>query len=142
MRYNLERFVEAQVRDYSMALNEIRNGYKCGHWMWYIFPKLKQLGKSSMSRYYGIENIDEAKEYLLHPVLGTRLNEICTALLALEIDDSYKIRGSVDGMNLRSSMTLFSLSSDNNSIFDAALNKFFNGEKDRQTIELLLKTPN
>lgn len=78
----------------------------------------------------------------MHSVLGARLNEICTALLALEIDDPYKIMGSVDGMKLRSSMTLFSLSSDNNSIFDAVLNKFFNGEKDRQTIELLLKTSN
>lgn len=142
MEHNLERFIDAQEHDFLLALKEIRAGCKKSHWIWYIFPQLKQLGRSSMAKYYGIENIKEAKEYLMHPVLGARLNEICTALLALEIDDPYKIMGSVDGMKLRSSMTLFSLSSDNNSIFDAVLNKFFNGEKDPQTIELILKTPN
>lgn len=137
MRYNLERFVEAQVRDYSMALNEIRNGYKCGHWMWYIFPQLKQLGKSSMSRYYGIENIDEAKEYLLHPVLGTRLKELCRTLLEVDSDNPYTIMGTVDGMKLCSSMTLFSEAEDGDDIFDKVLSKFYDGKKDCSTLELL-----
>lgn len=137
MRYNLERFVETQVRNYSIALNEIRNGYKCGHWMWYIFPQLKQLGKSSISRYYGIENIDEAKEYLLHPVLGTRLKELCVTLLEADSDNPYTIMGTVDGMKLCSSMTLFSEAEEGDDIFDKVLSKFYGGKKDYNTLELL-----
>lgn len=101
MEHNLERFIDAQEHDFLLALKEIRAGRKQSHWIWYIFPQLKQLGRSSVAKYYGIEDIKEAKEYLMHPVLGARLNEICTALLALEIDDPYKIMGSVDGMKLR-----------------------------------------
>ena len=135
--YNLERFVEAQKRDYSTALNEIKSGRKCSHWIWYVFPQLEQLGRSSTAKYYGIKNIQEAQEYLMHPILGSRLDEICKALLALKCSNPYDVLGPTDGMKLRSSMTLFSEASGSDSVFESVLNKFFNGEKDCITIELL-----
>ena len=137
MDYNLERFVEAQKRDYPIALNEIKDGYKRNHWMWYIFPQLKQLGRSSIAKYYGIEDIEEARAYLLHPVLGTRLKEICEALLEQDSNNPYKIMGNIDGMKLCSSMTLFSEAEGNNSIFDKVLLKYYDGKKDNLTVELL-----
>lgn len=137
MEYNLERFIKAQNRDYPIALSEIRDGYKRSHWIWYIFPQLKQLGRSSLAQYYGIDSIDEAKAYLLHPVLRARLEEICEALLKLDSGDPYRIMGNIDGMKLRSSMTLFSEAAGRNSIFDRVLLKYYDGKKDDLTIKLL-----
>ncbi len=74
MKYDLERFISAQENSYKTALSEIQNGKKLSHWIWYIFPQLKGLGRSYNSEYYGIENADEAKSYLLHPILGAKVN--------------------------------------------------------------------
>ena len=103
--YDLERFVKAQERDYSIALWEIQCGRKRSHWMWYIFPQLVGLGLSSTSQYYAISSIQEAQEYLAHPILGPRLVEICNALLNLESNDAYVIMGSPDDLKLHSCMT-------------------------------------
>ena len=135
--YNLERFVDAQRTDYSIALAEIKGGKKKSHWMWYIFPQVLGLGYTSTSISYGIKNLDEATAYLNHPVLGQRLVEISNALLALETNDAKKIFGSPDHMKLRSSMTLFSLVPDAGKVFQAVLDKFFDGKKDEKTLQLL-----
>lgn len=133
---NLQRFLTAQEKDYPIALSEIKSGRKQSHWMWYIFPQIEGLGFSETSKYYAIESIHEAKEFLDHPVLGSRLIEICNALLNLEANDPYKIFGSPDDMKLHSSMTLFSSSSDPDPIFQKVLDKFFNGEKDEKTLQM------
>ncbi len=107
MSANLYRFIEAQERDYSIALEEIKKGRKQGHWMWYIFPQIQGLGYSSTSQYYAIQNIEEATEYLNDTILGSRLIEICSALLKLDCNDAYSIFGNPDHLKLKSSVTLF-----------------------------------
>ena len=104
---SLDRFLEAQERMYPVALKEIQNGEKESHWMWYIFPQLRGLGRSQMAYSYGINGIEEAKAYLAHPVLSARLIEICEALLEHKGEDIEDILGDIDAMKLRSSMTLF-----------------------------------
>ena len=96
--YNLDRFLKVQELMYPWALREIKSGRKLTHWMWFIFPQLKVLGQSSTALYYGIEDLDEAKQYLAHPVLGTRLKEISEALLSLETNDPYKVMGDIDAL--------------------------------------------
>ena len=135
--YNLERFVEAQESDYAIALSEVKQGRKQSHWMWYIFPQILGLGYTSVSILYAIKDIKEATAYLNHEILGTRLIEISNALLQLETDDARKIFGSPDNMKLRSSMTLFSLVPGADKVFQAVLDKFFNGKKDERTLQLL-----
>jgi uncharacterized protein (DUF1810 family) len=107
--------------------------------MWYIFPQIKGLGKSSTSRFYAIKTIEEAKEYLNHPILGERLLECTKAILSLEGCSASQIFGFPDYMKLKSSMTLFSLVSDSKSLFQQALDKFFQGNKDHRTEYLLTK---
>ena len=137
----LERFIKAQNTTYEEALSEIKMGKKRSHWIWFIFPQMKGLGLSHMSQFYGIENIDEAREYLAHPVLGARLIEISEALLNLqENDPAVVMGGSPDDMKLQSSMTLFAAVSDDNSVFHRVLDKFFGGEKDRKTLEILKRS--
>ncbi|WP_242478790.1 DUF1810 domain-containing protein [Hymenobacter lapidiphilus] len=104
---NLQRFLDAQESTYPTALTEIRNGRKRSHWMWFIFPQLQGLGFSETARFYGLHDAAEAAAYLVHPVLGKRLVEICEALLKLDSSDATRIFGSPDDMKLRSSMTLF-----------------------------------
>ena len=142
MRDHLERFKEAHQRDYATALAEIRSGRKKSHWMWYIFPQLKGLGYSSTSQYYGIRDLDEAKAYLQHPVLGPRLVEISEALLTLDTDDAGAVMGYPDNLKLHSCMTLFELAAFDLSapelyVFSRVLEKFFAGHQDRRTRELL-----
>jgi len=134
---NLERFITAQQSDYATALAEIKNGRKRSHWMWYIFPQLKGLGMSATANHYGIEGIDEAEAYYHDPVLGQRLIEICSALLQLKSNDAYVIFGSPDDLKLRSSMTLFASLPDAYPVFDAVLEKFFDGKRDDKTLHLL-----
>lgn len=134
--YNLNRFLEAQGENYNRALREIKEGRKRSHWMWYIFPQLKGLGKSVTSEYYGIDGISEAKEYLAHPILGNRLREITQALIRLDTNDARRIFGTPDDMKLRSCMTLFDIVSPND-IFNEALIKFFDGQEDNKTLKLL-----
>lgn len=107
MAYHLKRFLQAQEFNYSMTLQEIKNGCKQTYWMWYIFPQLKELGRSTTAKYYGIADIEEARQYLAHPVLGTRLKEISAVLLTLDTNDPYSVMGGIDGLKLCSSMTLF-----------------------------------
>lgn len=137
MDYNIERFVKAQEDSYQYALAEVKNGRKCTHWMWYIFPQLKGLGRSEMAKYYGIENLDEAREYLEHPVLGSRLREISEALLTLSTNNPFEVMGSIDGMKLCSSMTLFAEVCGYDSVFGKVLEKYYEGRRDEKTIRIL-----
>ena len=140
--YDLERFVKAQnVGDtYEQALKEIKAGRKRSHWIWFIFPQLKGLGFSYRSQYYGIEDLDEAKSYLAHDVLGARLVEISEALLQLSENDPLVVMGgSPDDMKLKSSMTLFALASGGASVFHHVLKKFFAGKMDDRTLRILSK---
>ena len=139
-KYNLERFISAQEYSYDTALDEIKAGRKRSHWIWYIFPQLSGLAHSSKAEYYGIKDIGEAKSYLSHPVLGARLIEITEALMKLEENNPSRVMGgSLDGLKLKSCMTLFAYISEDNSIFHKALEKFFGGEKDVKTLFILEK---
>jgi uncharacterized protein (DUF1810 family) len=139
-RFNLNRFVDAQSGEYEDVLAELRAGRKHSHWIWFIFPQLKGLGRSSTSEYFGIGSIDEAAAYLKHPVLGPRLLE-CTALVnrieGLTID---AIFGFPDNLKFRSSMTLFARAAEESAPFDGALEKYFGGQADPLTLERLLKS--
>ena len=126
--YNLERFVSAQENSYKIALKEIQNGEKQGHWMWFIFPQIDGLGMSSMSREYSIKNQQEAKDYLDHNILGNRLIEITRALMKIEQKSARSIFGYPDDLKLKSSMTLFKKISLDNELFSDVLVKYFNGE--------------
>jgi uncharacterized protein (DUF1810 family) len=134
---DLKRFIDAQERDYEMALAEINNGRKLTHWMWYIFPQIKGLGFSSTSQHYGIRNLKEAGDYLRHAVLGERLLAICRTLLELESNNAGQIFGSPDDMKLRSSMTLFAAVPETDPVFQQVLDKFFQGKADPYTITIL-----
>ncbi|MDR1492059.1 MAG: DUF1810 domain-containing protein [Planctomycetaceae bacterium] len=137
MNNNLERFIKAQNEAYFAALSEIQNGKKESHWMWYIFPQIAGLGFSKTSKYYAITDLEEAKAYFQHDLLGTRLIEISTILLSLPTNNANAIFGSVDGMKLHSSMTLFSQVENRSPVFQAVLDKFFAGKLDKATIRLL-----
>lgn len=134
---SLERFIEAQERDYTIALSEIKNGRKRSHWMWYIFPQIEGLGYSAMSKYYSIKNLDEAAGYLQHPVLSKRLLETSNELLKLNETNAGKIFGSPDDMKLKSSMTLFASVPDADIVFQSVLDKFFDSAKDEVTLKKL-----
>ena len=134
---SLDRFLEAQERMYETALKEIKNGEKESHWMWYILPQLRGLGRSQMAYVYGINGLEEAKAYLDHPVLSARLIEISEALLEHKDQDIEDILGDIDAMKLRSSMTLFALISEGGSIYHNVLDCFYNGKTDSYTIELI-----
>lgn len=137
MNDDLSRFLKAQQSDYGRALAEIRAGKKSSHWMWYIFPQLKGLGRSATSEYYGIRDLDEARAYLAHPVLGARLDEICRALLALDTDNATQVMGWPDDKKLKSSMTLFDAATESSSVFRMVLDKFYHGKRDRRTLRML-----
>jgi uncharacterized protein (DUF1810 family) len=134
--YDLTRFHEAQAMHYQTALAEIKDGYKRSHWMWYIFPQIMGLGKSSTSQYYGIASLDEAKAYLDDEILVARLREICAELLKHSDRSVQGILGGIDSMKLKSSMTLFDAVSPSD-IFDKVLDVFFYGERDGLTLEIL-----
>lgn len=135
---NLERFVEAQELMYPMALDEVRNGRKSGHWIWYIFPQLKGLGMSEISQYYGIDGIEEARAYLQHPVLGVRLREITSAFLALKEESAVGVFGHLDAMKVCSCMTLFNEVSEDD-LFRKVLDRYYDGVADVRTLEMLGK---
>lgn len=137
--YNLQRFLDAQEYDYSIALKEIKAGMKMSHWMWYIFPQLKELGHSPTAKYYGIENLKEAKEYYKHPVLKERLLEITDSLLQISSNDPTEVMGYPDDLKLKSSMTLFYEVS-KNKIFKDVLDKYYNGEMDVLTLDYIKST--
>lgn len=133
---NLERFINAQQYDYPVALYELKAGYKESHWMWFIFPQYKGLGYSSIAKYYAIQSKEEAIAYVHHPILGKRLMEISQVLLDLNCDDATAIFGSPDDLKLKSCMTLFYIVS-KEAIFQKVLDKFYDGQYDQKTIELL-----
>lgn len=134
---NLQRFLDAQARDYAAALAEIRSGRKRSHWMWYVFPQVRGLGFSSTSQHYAISDLAEAAAYLRHPVLGKRLVEISTALLGLAGGDANRVFGSPDDLKLKSSMTLFAAVPGADAVFAHVLAKYFGGVRDSKTLQLL-----
>ena len=139
---SLNRFLEAQNSrrfgsSYATALAEIRKGRKITHWIWYVFPQLRGIGKSEKSFFFGLENREEAEAYLANEILGARLIEITTALLDLPETNILKIVSGVDAVKLRSCMTLFSQMKNAPTIFEEVLEKYFGGKKDEKTLSIL-----
>lgn len=134
---DLARFTQAQSMDYETALAEVRAGRKRSHWMWYIFPQIAGLGFSDMARRYAIADRAEAMAYLQHPILGTRLIEICEAALAVKNRSAHEIFGWPDDMKFRSCATLFAAVSPPGSVFERVLEVYFGGEPDDKTLQLL-----
>jgi uncharacterized protein (DUF1810 family) len=134
---DLKRFIDAQEKTYSTALTEIKRGRKQSHWMWFIFPQIAGLGFSEISIRYGIRDLDEAVDYLNHPVLGSRLIEICEALMAGSENDAHQIFGSPDDMKLKSCMTLFSCVPGAPGVFEDVLKRFFGDLPDEKTVRLI-----
>lgn len=134
---DLSRFVGAQQDVYDRALAELRAGSKRSHWMWFVFPQIAGLGTSATARRYAIADLDEAREYLAHPVLGARLIESAQALLAVEGRTAGQILGYPDDLKLRSSMTLFARAADDPAVFRAVLDRYYGGEDDPATLQRL-----
>jgi uncharacterized protein (DUF1810 family) len=138
--FHLQRFVDAQNPAYDSVCAELRNGRKQTHWMWFIFPQIRGLGSSAMAGRYGISTLKEAEAYLNHPVLGPRLVE-CTRLVNLVEGRSIEdIFGYPDDLKFRSSVTLFQLAAPHNLVFQDALEKYFGGESDARTREIVGKS--
>jgi uncharacterized protein (DUF1810 family) len=135
--FNLERFVQAQVPVYQRVVSELQAGTKTSHWMWFIFPQIKGLGRSPISIEYAISGLDEARAYLAHPILGPRVKECTRLVLIVKNRSAAEIFGSPDDMKFRSSMTLFAAASPDDDIFSRALQEYFNGELDRLTLDRL-----
>ncbi|GIF74500.1 DUF1810 domain-containing protein [Asanoa siamensis] len=135
--YRLNRFVEAQEGVYPHALAELRDGNKRSHWMWFVFPQVAGLGRSSMAQAYAISGLDEARAYLAHPVLGPRLRECAAALADGAADDADRILGPVDALKLRSSMTLFAHAAPGEPVFRTVLDRFYAGREDDATLSRL-----
>jgi uncharacterized protein (DUF1810 family) len=134
--YVLKRFLDAQnwSGTYETVVSELRMGQKMGHWMWFIFPQVTGLGRSLMSREFGISSVAEAQAYLRHPVLGSRLMECARILAGIEGKSATEILGGIDAMKLRSSMTLFMSAEPEEPIFREVLAKYFHGSADQETI--------
>ena len=137
--FDLGRFTSAQEGIYDIALAELRRGQKRTHWMWFIFPQIDGLAHSATSKYYSIKSIEEARQYLNHPVLGAKLLECAEAVLAVEGRSVSEIFGYPDDLKLKSSMTLFAYVADPRSVFVRILDKYFQGEQDDRTLDILEK---
>lgn len=133
----LSRFVEAQDGVYARVLGELKDGRKRSHWMWFIFPQVQGLGRSTTSRRFAIQSPQEARAYLDHPILGRRLKECCEILLALEGRSAHEIFSSPDDLKLRSSMTLFAEISEPGNPFEQVLDHYFNGQRCPRTTAFL-----
>ncbi|MBN2392902.1 MAG: DUF1810 domain-containing protein [Anaerolineae bacterium] len=138
-QFNLGRFLKAQEPVYERVLSELRRGQKRTHWMWYIFPQIDGLGFSATTKYYAIKSIEEAWQYLNHPVLGARLKECAETVLAVEGQSVSEIFGYPDDLKLKSCMTLFACVPNSPPVFDQVLDKYFRGERDAKTLALLEK---
>ena len=136
-QYNLERFVSPQHSIYAEVVSELRAGMKTSHWMWFIFPQIRGLGRSPVSIEYAISSREEAAAYLQHPVLGPRLKECTQLVLDVENRSAEEIFGSPDDMKFRSSMTLFAQVSADDDIFNRALRQYFGGVPDQLTLDRL-----
>ena len=139
--FALARFVAAQEPVYVQALAELRRGRKTSHWMWFVFPQIHGLGRSAMSREYAIRSLAEARAYLDHRVLGPRLRECVDAVLALEGQSAEAIFGDVDAAKFRSSLTLFEAAAHEPALFARALDAYFGGTRDAETLRLLGVSP-
>jgi uncharacterized protein (DUF1810 family) len=135
--HDLRRFLDAQSQTYDQALAELRGGQKRTHWMWFVFPQIEGLGRSGMAQRFAIRDLDEARAYLAHPVLGQRLIECATALTKLDTDDPAEVFASVDAQKLQSSMTLFALADPDQPVFREVLDHYFDGELDEGTTSRL-----
>jgi uncharacterized protein (DUF1810 family) len=136
-RFDLERFVEAQQAVYAAVCAELHAGAKRSHWMWFIFPQLRGLGCSPSAQHYGLASLAEARAYLDHPVLGARLRECTRCLLLLEGRSAAEIFGYPDELKLRSCLTLFERAAPQEELFGEALRKYYGGQPDVRTLELL-----
>jgi len=136
-RFKLSRFVEAQEGVYPGVLDELRRGYKAGHWIWYIFPQISGLGLSHMSRRFSISSMDEARAYAEHPLLGQRLIECIELVIAVEGKSAEQILGQLDALKFRSCLTLFAAAVSDNEIYQRALGKYFAGVADPLTVQAL-----
>ncbi|MEU7874351.1 DUF1810 domain-containing protein [Dactylosporangium sp. NPDC049140] len=135
--YQLSRFVEAQEHVYDHAIGELKDGNKRSHWMWFVFPQIEGLGRSSMAQRYALGSLDEARAYLQHPVLGPRLLECADALLGDAEHTAVSIFGELDAMKLRSSMTLFAHAEPAENRFARVLDRYFAGAEDAETVRRL-----
>ncbi|MDK1377046.1 MULTISPECIES: DUF1810 domain-containing protein [unclassified Sinorhizobium] len=137
--FDLERFVKAQESTYRAALAELTAGAKRTHWMWFIFPQIEGLGHSPTAQYYALANLDEARAYLRHPLLGHRILECTEAVNAVQGRSALEIFGRPDDLKFRSSMTLFERAAPTVGVFARALDRYFDGERDPRTLEKLGK---
>ena len=140
MNFNLDRFIHAQDRCYDIVLNELKSGDKRTHWMWFIFPQLKGLGRSSTAKYYGISGREEAIAYLENQVLRQRLIECSEAVLGVDNRTLFEIFGNPDQFKFCSCMTLFETADPDITSFRQCLDKYCDGERDRKTLHLLNQT--
>lgn len=134
---DLQRFVDAQDPVYRQVLGELHAGAKASHWMWFVFPQLRGLGHSTLARYYGLASRAEAEAYWHHPVLGARLLQCSELVLAVSGKTALQIFGSPDELKFRSSVTLFEHAAPDAAVFAQALKKYYAGERDARTLELL-----
>jgi uncharacterized protein (DUF1810 family) len=139
MDERLQRFVAAQDESgtYADALAELRAGRKRSHWMWFVFPQVAGLGRSPTAQYFAIADLEEARAYLAHPVLGPRLRDCAAALAGLDETDPVAVLGDIDAVKLRSSMTLFARADPDEPLFGAVLDRFYDGAEDAATLALL-----
>jgi uncharacterized protein (DUF1810 family) len=135
--HDLQRFVDAQAPVIDQVRDELAQGRKRSHWMWFIFPQIAGLGFSAMAQRYAIASLDEARAYLRHPLLGPRLEDCTRLVLAVSGRTATEILGSPDDMKFRSSMTLFAQAAPDQAIFAEALRKYFDGEPDPGTLQRL-----
>jgi uncharacterized protein (DUF1810 family) len=133
--FDLERFVVAQGPVFDRVAAELKQGRKTSHWMWFVFPQIVGLGFSAMSRRYAISSLDEARAYLAHPMLGSRLRQCVAMLLDVKGRSAHEILGSPDDIKLHSSLTLFAQAAKDETLFDEALARFFEGRPDRSTLD-------
>ena len=135
--HNLRRFLDAQETVWPDVIDELGRGAKTSHWMWFVFPQLKGLGRSSTATFYGIGSRDEALAYWRQPVLGPRLRQVTALMLAVKNKSALQILETPDDMKFRSSMTLFEQVAPEEPVFGQALDRYFGGERDRHTLDLL-----
>ena len=133
-QFDLERFVQAQEPVYAAAVAELRAGRKRSHWMWFVFPQIAGLGTSEMAQRYALASGDEAAAYLAHPLLGRRLRECAAIVASLDTESAEQVFGHPDELKFRSSMTLFADVAPDEAVFQACIDKFYDGEPDPQTL--------
>jgi uncharacterized protein (DUF1810 family) len=136
-QYNLNRFIEAQMTTYEGAMLELTRGRKDSHWIWYVFPQIKGLGRSDTAKLYSIKSLEEGRAYLEHPLLGPRLVEACEIILSLKDVSMDEVMGFPDDLKLLSSMTLFEALTDSSSIFTKIIEIYFDDERDNKSLEIV-----